>query len=143
MENVKLISMEDFEESRHNIKFAINLQAKTIKAEAEIDSVKYEGSLSLKSGFEVVLSQYSIKSQLIENDHTVVEYRVPLWGKSEDPIWPDFRAVIYADLGQNDRANPKLSEIYFIANEEKLQKYIEDLIYEEENPWWDREEGLK
>ena len=141
MKNVKLINMKNSEETERDIYIAINPRAISIFAAVEVDGVRYEGNLSIKSSDQIVLSQYSKKAELIENDHEIVKYRVPLWGKSEDPLWPDFRAVIYADIGRNDRANPKLSEIYLIENEEELKKYIDDLIYEEENPWWDREEG--
>lgn len=140
MKNIKLINMNDFEEITRDISAWINLQSKTLNAEVEIEGVKYKGSLSLKSGYQVALSQYSQKAELIEDDHEIIEYLVSLWGKSEDPLWPDFKAVIYADLGQNDRQNPKLSEIRFIGNEEQLKNYIADLIDEIENPWWDREE---
>lgn len=138
MKKVKLLNMgRPFcEESDHEILISIRKHCKTINVETEINGAKYKGRVSLKKAVEVSLLQYT-KGRMLILDHNIVEYDFFLWG--DDPYQPYYLATIYADLGQHDRSNPDPNEIHFIENEEELKKYIDDLIDEEENTWWDRE----
>lgn len=136
---VKLFNMQrmKYEESDHEILISTRKHCKTINVETEINGEKYKGRVSLKKGSEVNLLQYT-KGRMLILDHNIVEYDFFLWG--DDSHQPYYMAEILADLGQNDRSNPDPNEIYFIENEEELKKYIDDLIDEEENTWWDKEE---
>lgn len=138
MKKVKFINMENFEESDHNVCIYKSELYRYMYIEVEINGVHYRSAL--RKGCEISPSYYPKKfEKFFSCDHTIVEYKIFLWNSELQQ--DDYEVIIYADLGQEDPANPDPEKILFIENEEELKKYIADLIYEEENPWWDREKG--
>lgn len=139
LEKVKLINTDNFEESKCDI-WILHSRFGNLYVEAEIDGVNLEGKTPLKRGLAISSSYYPKKfEKFFSCDHKIVEYDFLLLDYEIQR--PNYRVIVYADLGQEDPANPDPEKIYFIENEEELKKYIADLIDEEENPWWDREEG--